>query len=289
MHSLFRWTYVAVSLSLTASLPAEDPSSLLRSLTLHAALDGQLNADYSLGAKDCVVTAGKERSAAVFNEHLRSIPDGRFGQAIRFTHKSTYRPEFAGAGTLDYNPSDWSRTVSVWMRLNPDRDLEPGYCDPVQILGDSTPQGFIFLEWSKDHTPRHFRFAVRPLVEIWNPRNVGWEEIPDDRRPMVKVTESPFRGDRWTHVVFTLEHLNTGVPKSRAHLYVDGQAQGSIEDWDLRLGWTPEQVRLVLGASYVGDLDDLAVFNRALSAAEVTQLHQLPNGVSGLRMTPHRD
>ena len=35
---------------------------------------------------------------------------------------------------LNYNDRNWSATVSVWLRLDPDKDLEPGYCDPVQIV-----------------------------------------------------------------------------------------------------------------------------------------------------------
>ena len=67
----------------------------------------------------------------------------------------------------------WNTTVSVWLRLNPDLDLEPGYCDPVQIVGDDSKKGFIFLEFSKDETPRYFRYAIRPLFHIWNPDNVA--------------------------------------------------------------------------------------------------------------------
>jgi hypothetical protein len=39
----------------------------------------------------------------------------------------------------------------------------------------------------------------------------------------------------------------------------------------------------VLGASYVGHQDDLAVFDRALSDSEVLQLFQLKDGVGSLR------
>jgi hypothetical protein len=42
-------------------------------------------------------------------------------------------------------------------------------------------------------------------------------------------------------------------------------------------------VLLVLGTSYVGYMDELAVFNRALGDAEVTQLYQLKDGVRELR------
>ena len=40
---------------------------------------------------------------------------------------------------------------------------------------------------------------------------------------------------------------------------------------------------LVLGASYVGCLDDLAVFNRSLNDAEVMKLYDLEGGVKALR------
>jgi hypothetical protein len=40
---------------------------------------------------------------------------------------------------------------------------------------------------------------------------------------------------------------------------------------------------IVLGAAYVGHLDDLAVFNRVLTADEVKRLHTLGGGAASLR------
>jgi len=42
-------------------------------------------------------------------------------------------------------------------------------------------------------------------------------------------------------------------------------------------------VALVLGASYVGWQDDLAVFDRALSDDEVNHLFQLKDGIASLK------
>jgi hypothetical protein len=264
------------------SSSADDREPLRQALTLHASFDAGLDADFSRGDKACVVQSGMTTQPAAANDDVRIVAGGRFGNALHFTRKSAYRPQFGGAGVLDYDANDWSRTVAVWMRLAPDRELDPGYCDPIQILGDDVKTGFIFLEWSKDHQPRHFRFAVRPLVAIWNPKNVGWEEIPDAERPMVKIEQTPFSAERWTHVVFTLEHVNQPQPAPRARLFIDGRPRGVIENWDLRLGWTPEQVRLVLGASYVGRMDDLAVFDRPLTDAEAAVLYALPQGAADL-------
>ena len=207
---------------------------------------------------------------------------GRFGGALHFPKKRTTRPSFKDDRVLGYNAKSWSATVSVWLRLDPDRDLEPGYCDPVQIVGDDGKKGFIFLEWSKDETPRYFRYAIRPLFHIWNPDNKPWADIPFEKRPMVQVERAPFSREKWTHVAFTLENINDKAKPRLGKLYLNGKPQGAIEKWDLTFDWDPAKVLLVLGASYVGHMDDLAVFDRALADAEVARLYALRNGVRDL-------
>jgi hypothetical protein len=153
----------------------------------------------------------------------------------------------------------------------------------VQIVGDDGKKGFIFLEWSKDETPRFFRFAIRPLQNIWDPKNVGWGALPFEQRPMVQVARAPFSRDTWTHAVFTLDKINDKSAKPTGRLWLNGKLQGAIENWDLTFDWKGDAVNLVLGAAYVGHLDDLAVFDRALTDAEVQQLMALKNGVRDLR------
>ncbi len=126
--------------------------------------------------------------------------------ALHFNKKNSFRPAFRGPGVLNYHEQDWDATVSLWLRLTPDEDLNPGYCDPLAIIGNDQKKGFIFLEWSKDEQPRYFRYAIRPLFEIWNPDNVSWADIPFDKRPMVQVERAPFSREKWTHVAITLEN-----------------------------------------------------------------------------------
>src|SRR5262249_17885858 len=181
---------------------AESKARLSRALTLHASFDAGLDADFARGDRTCYVQQGKKLVTAAPTDEVRLSPDtGRFGGALQFTKKNLYRPAFKDAGALGYNDTSWDASVSVWLRLDPDKDLEPGYCDPVQIVGDDAKKGFIFLEWSKDETPRYFRYAVRPLFHIWNPNNLQWAEIPFEKRPMVQVSRAPFSRDAWTHVV----------------------------------------------------------------------------------------
>lgn len=268
---------------ITSAAEAETKARLARALTLHASFDEGLEADFSRGDKTCYVQ-GKDLVKAAPTNEVRLAPEaGRFGGALHFTKKNNFRPAFKDKDVLGYNDKNWNATVSVWLRLNPDKDLEPGYCDPVQIVGDDSKKGYIFMEWSKDETPRYFRYAIRPLFHIWNPDNVQWDQIPFEKRPMVQVERAPFSREAWTHAVFTLENINDKNKPQAGRLYLNGERQGAIEKWDLTFGWDPAHVLLVLGASYVGHLDDLAVFNRALTNDEVKQLYGLKQGVRELR------
>lgn len=263
---------------------ADHEAELARALTLHASFDNSLDADFSVGDKAAYDLQAPTASPAKETDDVVLVPGGgRFGGALRFKRKNALQPAFKDGGVLGYNDKSWSTTVSVWLRLDPDKDLEPGYCDPVQIVGDDGNKGFIFLEWSKDERPRFFRFAIRPLMEIWNPKNMAWDEIPVDKRPLVQVKRAPFSRDAWTHVAFTIENVNDKAKPHRGRLFLDGERQGQIENWNLTLGWNPQRVMLVLGAAYVGDIDDLAVFNRALADTEVQALYGLQGGARELR------
>jgi hypothetical protein len=274
-----------VATRINSAEPAGDRQrELARALTLHASFDNSLEADFSVGDKTCYDLQGAKALPAAVTEDVVLVPQGgRFGGALKFKRKNALRPAFKDGGALGYNDKNWSTTVSIWLRLDPDKDLEPGYCDPVQIVGDDLKKGFIFLEWSKDETPRYFRYAIWPLFAIWNPKNLAWDQIPFDKRPMVQVERAAFSRDAWTHVAFTVENANDKAKTQRGRLYINGERQGQIENWDLTLGWNPERVMLVLGAAYVGDMDDLAVFNRALTDEEVKALYGLKRGAADLR------
>jgi hypothetical protein len=112
---------------------------------------------------------------------------------------------------------------------------------------------------------------------------VQWADIPFDKRPMVQVERAPFSRDTWTHVVFTLQNVNDKSKPQAGRLFLDGKLQGTIDNWDLTFGWDPARVLLVLGAAYVGHMDDLAVFDHPLSEQEVKQLFELKSGVAELR------
>jgi hypothetical protein len=62
-----------------------------------------------------------------------------------------------------------------------------------------------------------------------------------------------------------------------------GKLKGEVKDIDLRLDWDLDQTRIFLGFLYVGLLDELALFNRPLTAAEVALLRDRPGLLTSLK------
>jgi hypothetical protein len=76
---------------------------------------------------------------------------------------------------------------------------------------------------------------------------------------------------------------NTGKKDGVATLYLDGKPQGTVSAREQTLSWEPAKAIAMIGLNYTGLFDELAFFNRALTAAEVEDIFALPSGISALR------
>lgn len=213
---------------------------------------------------------------------VQRLPSGgRTGGMLAFTKKMKPLVFFQGGPNIAHKAANWEGSISFWLKLDPDKDLEPGYCDPLQLVGQAWDSGHMFAEFSKDHTPRRFRFAIRPLKQLWNPDNVKWEDSPEKPRLMSESEAPPFRADRWTHVVMTFTGVNVKGKEAEGVLYLDGKEVGRFRREQI-LEWDANRNALTIGVSYVGGFDELLVLNRALAPAEVTSLHQSTESVAEL-------
>lgn len=276
-------------LSPVASEAAPAPLNALRdALTLHASFDRDGHADFARGDRSIYTAAERNKRdnaqpGLPGPDDVRIVPgEGRFGSALEFRRKIKPQVFFRGGDNIGYQAKNWNGSMSFWMRLDPDKDLEPGYCDPIQLVAQAWGEGNMFVEFSKDHTPRHFRFAIMAITKLWNPHNKKWEEMPDAERPMVPVLQPPFRRDRWTHVLVTFANVNSGEKNGRGTLYLDGKKMGSFDGWNNTFNWDASKSALTIGLWYIGFIDDLAVFNRELTEAEVQTVHSLRNGINEL-------
>lgn len=276
----------AAGVLITSLLPATvraqvDRKSLLDAVHFHASFDGTADAKVAMGDGRVFTAESLQRKQLDPGIKRADVTiakgAGKYGDCLRFADKA--KPVICYSGeTMHYQPKDWSGSVSMWMKLNPDVDLKPGYCDPLQITQFEWNNGAFFVDFDKD-LPRDFRLGVFSDLKFWNPQNINWEAWPVDKRPMVTVKKPPFTRDAWTHVLFTFSGVNDSNNRpGKATLYVNGQSQGTLEQ-PLKFTWDLKKAAIMLGIEYIGDIDELMIFRRELTAEEVKYLYTLPEAL----------
>ena len=266
-------------------LAAEAPAraAITKDLTFYASFDHGVDADFALGdARLFTVVATKPERKTEPGLHTggatRVAPGkGRRGNALEFTKREADWIFFDGLRNVEYKRGNWSGTVSLWLKLDPETDLDPGFADPLQLTTRAWNDGSFFVDFNKDGDPRDFRLGAFSDLSFWNPGN---KEVPENQWPMLKVPSPPFGSDEWTHVVFTWQNFNIPGEEAVATLYMNGKKRGTIEGRTQVYTWKPEeQIFLYLGLNYIGLMDDVACFGRALSDDEVAELHGLKGSV----------
>lgn len=110
------------------------------------------------------------------------------------------------------------------------------------------------------------------------PARLRLAESPD-RRHVVAVNDERFANDRWTLVTFTFERVNpVGQGDSTARVYIDGELAGDVHA-PLHVEWmnpgapaTRRDAVVFLGVDYVGGVDDLRIYKRAVSPSVIRLL-----------------
>jgi hypothetical protein len=254
-------------------LTAQEPVKLTEGLTFLAAFDGSADATFALGDRKVYHAKNlnlKDPVAGLPSDVVQLVQEGKYGGCLKFGKRSERFTFYRGEKNVAYNPTALNGTVSLWMKLDPQKELEPGFVDPLQITDKAWNDSCLFLDFTKDDSPRHFRLGVFSDYKYWNPQDTPWDNIAVKDRPMI-VTEKPtFSADRWTHVAFVWRKFNT--PSSSAELYLDGKSIGTFNK-PQQFTWDPSKLAIIPGIYYSGLMDELAIWNRALSAAEIQVLN----------------
>jgi hypothetical protein len=270
---------------LAIGLQPADRNSLGKALVFHASFDGGTDAVRAAGdsklywAPTFTQRDGAKPGLPETGEVLVAKGEGRFGDALRFTKRKSPVVFFQGARNMPYEAGNWSGTVSFWLEVDPEAELEPGFCDPIQVTPSAWNDAAFFVEFEKRPESIPFRLGVYADFKVWNPENRKFAEIPFAEKPLLTVEKPPFGPARWTHVLFTFENFNTGRPDGVARLYLDGRSQGTLGPRLQTFTWDPQKAAIALGLGYIGLLDELSIFSRALNDQEVQTLHALPSGV----------
>jgi len=261
-------------------------AGLAKALTFHASFDHGHDADFAAGDRRLFTTPsgnpadgepGLERADIVI-----APKKGRYGDALRFGKRAKAGIFYRAKKNVAYDKDDFNGTVSFWLSLDPETDLEPGYCDPIQITDKKWNDACFFVDFTKDDKPRHFRLGAYADFAVWNPSKRPYDSIPPAELPLITVKKTPFDRGKWTHVLFTFSGFNHKGTGGEAKLYLNGELQGTLTGRPQIFSWDESKSAIILGWSYIGLYDDVAVFNRALSEKEIQALRALPGGVASL-------
>ena len=259
--------------------------ALGEALTFHSSFNSETDADFGLGDSKIYSAPSydelEKTEAGIHNPDIvLAAGEGRFGSALRFQKKNETALFYRAENNMAFSNQNWSGTLSFWLRLTPEEDLEPGFCDPIQVTDKAYNDSAIWVDFTKDNQ-RQFRLGVFGAFDFWNPQDLPNDDNSDFLKRVVVVDPHPFKGDRWTHVLITYSGLGSSGGGT-AGLYLNGELQGQTENIQEPFEWDISKGAIRLGVNYVGFLDEVAVFNRPLTGEEIQAFYQLETGAAAL-------
>ena len=249
--------------------------TLKENLIFYAPFNGNTQAKVAVGDSDIYsalsrkelqnAKKGLEGSNVVFAKGV-----GLSGDALDFKKKGKPVVFYDAFQNMGYSGESWTGAISFWLQLDPAKDLEPGYCDPIQITDVNYNDASIWVDFTKDN-PRDFRLGVIGDLAQWNPENIGPDKNPEFEKRLVRMKNPPFSRGKWTHIVINFSNL--GKNNSTYELFVNGKLQGSVSNIGDAFTWEEEKAKIFLGLNYIGLMDELSVFSQPLSSSAINAIY----------------
>ena len=112
-------------------MPAAPAQDWKQSLTFHASFDQGLDAGFALGDKRIYTApdykAQMEAKPGLDNPDVTVVAGGVTGSALRFGKKNVKAIFYQADKNVPFRDGDWTGSISFWLNLDPDQDLEPGF------------------------------------------------------------------------------------------------------------------------------------------------------------------
>ena len=277
------WMVVGAICAAAKTGDAADQSARLRSaITFYASFDQSTTGDFGQGdlsvwtRYDHPIERGKttsERGADPgYVQVARQAAAG--GGSLQFLDVIPRNGFlfFRAGDKLSVKQDGWGGAASVWIKTDPERMLKTPHCDPLQIVHKRYFDGAIWCDFDSD-SPRDLRLGMFPSL---GPGSHAAPTVPESQQPIARAKDPPFGPDRWHHLALVWDRVDDPKQNAVAELYLDGSRIANLDKSPVRMQWNKDEVRFYIGAALVGYLDEAALFNRALSAAEVQTLFKDP-------------
>jgi len=285
---MLKFVLLGIAFSLLFAVPsidAGDVAALKKAVTFYASFDKSLTPEIGVGTIKTrfgdPAKPKEQRFERDYNDDIYRIAKnkGISGSCLEARDVLPNRGRFfyPVKGNLAYKKGGWGGAMSMWINMDP-AALKLSFCDPIQITQKGANNGGIWFDFN-DAKPRDLRMGVFPAVADGEK---GAKESDADA-PMVWVKKVPFKAGDWHHIVMSWSNFDTGEKNALATLYIDGKKIGDVKDRAIAMDWDIEKAGIYTAVGYTGLLDEMALFNRALTADEVTALHKTPGLLAGLK------
>jgi len=281
-RTLSRLCTFLTAFSLLPGNSRADENELRKAVTFYASFDEAVAADFGKGqlTPDTRYNHATEKGQSVVEKGIDAKvfkiakSKGISGGALEVVDvlPKNGRIFFPAKDNFAFNKDGWNGSISLWCKTDPDKMLKTKFCDPIQITQKGANDGGLWFDFN-DARPRDLRHGAFPMVPA------GEKGIVEDQpnSPMVHVRGIGWKADDWHHVVLTFKNLDTGKPDAVTALYIDGKLIGEVKDRAIAMAWDIEKVGIYLSINYIGQLDEFALFDKALTLEEVTLLHKKPD------------
>ena len=266
-----------------------DEAALRKAVTLYASFDESPRADFGGGDLTFSTRSNnpKEKGKFViekaFNSKVFRTAKGKgvVGGCLEAADvlPNNGRIFFPAKGNIAFKSGGWGGTLSVWINTDPNKLLKTRFCDPIQMTQKGANNGGIWFDFN-DAKPRDMRMGVFPMIPAGK---TGIKEESDPNAPMVRVPKVGFKSGDWHHIVLRWQNFDTGKKDALASLFIDGKKIGDVKDREIAMGWDVDKAGIYVAVSYIGLMDELALFNRPLTDAEVWLLHKKPGLLQSLK------
>jgi len=230
-----------------------------------------------------IYTAESTRRAKVLMGNLcQSVSiaeaEGKIGDCLKFAEKTKDVLFYQASPNLEAPRRNWSGTMSFWLKPDMDR-LGTENCYPIQLSDGDWNHGGFFVRFRGDR-PSLFEFGTVSGGDAAQAVQCP-DDVTEDRRSITATESTPFVRDEWTMVSFTFENVNPdGDDASVAKLYLNGNLVGQVRN-PLHIKWmepyafkAAPNAAVFLGINYVGSVDDLRIYYRALSGPRIKMLYK---------------
>lgn len=275
---------------LMAETSAADDAALRKAVTFYASFDEKAEGDFGGGdlqlwtrSDDPAENGKKVIRPGYDRSRVGIVKDGGIsGGALEIREQPPDNAFifFKAGGKLPIKKGGWGGAVSLWVKADLSKIPTKGPWDPFLLVQQGWNNGAVWCDFAPGETPRDLRIGLFPTL----PEGKIPPTLEEGEKIWLTVKKPAFKPGVWHHLAQTWGNFDSGKADGWTACYLDGKLVGKIAGRDANMTWDAAQVRFHIGSALVGMIDEVALFSRTLSDAEVQRLHAAPDVLQGLKM-----